>query len=156
MHIQILSVGKTKSPYVSDGEKDYFSRLKHYCQVESIVVSEEKIRKGTQPRIILQKEGERLLGKISDNSFVVVLDKMGDMCSSEKLSEKFQNWQNQGIKKLIFVIGGPLGLDKKVVARADFVLSLSKMTFTHEMTRLILLEQIYRSFTILKGEKYHK
>ncbi len=131
-------------------------RLKHYCKIELQSVREEKIRSNDSPARILRLEGERLLSKIDRDTFLVVLDKAGKSLDSVEFSHQIEQWQNRGTRKVIFMIGGPLGIDETVKQRANLILSISRFTFTHEMVRLILLEQIYRAFTILRGEKYHK
>jgi len=142
--------------YFLEGEADYLKRLKHYSRVEIQWVRSEKIVGSRSTDEILSVEGERLMNKIPPDSTLVALDRRGKGLTSEGLASMILKWQNRSIKEVVFLIGGPLGLSNTLLSRADVVLSLSKMTFTHEMVRLILLEQLYRSFTILRGEKYHK
>ena len=156
MYIQIITVGKNKVDYLVQGEEDFLHRLKHYCKIDVYCVKPEKIKENRSSEIIKQLEGERILQKISSRSYVIALDAKGKSINSKEFAQKIADYQNSGIEKLIFITGGPLGLSEEVISRADFVLSLSKMTFNHDMVRLILLEQLYRSFTILRGEKYHK
>jgi len=155
MHLKILAVGENKVGYLVQGEADYLHRMKRYCRIEMQWVPGEKIgKKGSKE--VTRIEGEKLLKLVSSPRTAVVLDRRGEMLSSEALAKKIAEWQNEGKREIVFIIGGTLGLSDAVLDRADFVLSLSKMTFTHEMVRLILLEQLYRSYTILRGEKYHK
>jgi len=156
MQIRILSVGDIKTPYLREGEADYFERLSHYCRFETVFIPGEKITRHTSDREILEKEEKKLLDRISEGDVVVTLDRRGRPWSSEELAKRIAGWQNLGIRRVVFVIGGPLGLGRRMLERADAVLSLSDMTFAHEMVKLILLEQLYRAFTIIKGEKYHK
>ena len=156
MHLHIISVGSNRQKYLMEGETDYLKRLGHYCSIELKSVKEEKIKQNRYSNQIRSIEGDRLIKRIPDKSVVVVLDKQGKQLDSEEMAVMIADWQNRAVRHVTFLIGGPLGLSECVFARADHVLSLSKMTFTHEMVRLILLEQIYRSFTILRGENYHK
>jgi 23S rRNA (pseudouridine1915-N3)-methyltransferase len=157
MYIHILCIGETKARYLQEGQQDYLRRISHYCKIDMTLVREGKISKSLSTQELLSNEWTNLLKKIPERYLLVLLDqKRGKMIGSEELAEKFQSYQSNGIGEVVFVIGGPLGLHDDAFKRADEILSLSKMTFTHDMTRLILLEQIYRAFTILRGEKYHK
>lgn len=156
MRLSILGVGAYKSDFLSEGESGFVKRLKRYCQIKVQWVDSRRVSGKRSAGEILSLEGKQLLDRIPEESIVVALDRQGEMLSSEEFSRKIGGWQNQSVKEVIFVIGGPLGLDKSVLEKADLILSFSKMTFTHEMVRLLLFEQLYRAFTILKGEKYHK
>ena len=156
MYFHIFVVGENKSNYLSQGEGEFLKRLQHYCKIKIHTVKSEKITNSLSPERIRSVEGERLLKRIPQNSLVVVLDRKGKNLSSEELAKRVADWQNRGKNHITLLIGGALGLSKTVLDRADFILSLSKMTFTHEMVRLIFLEQLYRCYTILRGEKYHK
>lgn len=156
MRIQILSVGEIKTPYLREGEADYIKRLGHYCKIDSVSIRPEPMTVNKPETIVLEKEGKQLLDRIPENSLIVVLDRKGKPWSSEKLAKNLAGWQNRGIQALVFVIGGPLGLCGEIIRQADAVLSLSSMTFPHELCKVVFLEQLYRAFTILKGEKYHK
>jgi len=156
MKIKIIVVGKTKEKFLQSGEEEFQQKLARYCQLEWVVVKEEKIISDKAEPIIKPKEAERILNKTSKGSLVIALDRTGDQMSSKELAEFLQQKMNEGYGETTFIIGGTLGLGKNVLKSAATVLSLSKMTFTHEMSRLILLEQLYRAFTILKGKKYHK
>ena len=156
MKIKIIVVGKTKENFLQIGEEEFRKRLKRYIEIEWIVVKPEKIPDKCDETRFKASEEERIKQRIGQNEWVVVLDSRGKQMSSEKFAEFFQLKMMQGIKNMTFIIGGPLGLSDAFVQQANQSLGLSKMTFTHEMVRLILLEQIYRAFTIIKGEKYHK
>lgn len=154
MNIECVFLGQTSESYLEKGIADFQKRLERYCQVKVKVVKERKGRMADQVRI--DTEGRDLLEQIEPKSFVVVLDRTGKQIGSEAFASLFQQWQEQNRRSASFIIGGALGLSQEVLAAADMVLSLSLMTFTHEMARMILLEQIYRAFTILAGSKYHK
>jgi len=154
MNIDCIFLGQTDEGYLKKGINDFQKRLERYCQVRIKVVKERKGKMADQVRI--DTEGRDLLELIEPRSLVVVLDRTGRQLDSEALADLFQQWQEQNRRTISFVIGGALGLSRQAVASADLVLSLSKMTFTHEMARLLLMEQVYRAFTILAGSKYHK
>jgi 23S rRNA (pseudouridine1915-N3)-methyltransferase len=156
MKIKIIVVGKTREKFLQQGEQEFQRRLKHYCQLEQVIVKEEKIISNKTEQIIKSKEAERILAQLTKGSFIIALDRESDQFSSEELAKFLQQKMNEGYGEVIFIIGGTLGLGEPVLNSAAKTLSLSKMTFTHEMSRLILLEQLYRAFTILKGTKYHK
>lgn len=156
MKIKIIVPGKTKEKFLQQGEKDFQKRLTRFCHLDWIIIKEHKISADKTVQIIKLKEAEKILNQVPKGAFVIVLDQTGDQMSSEQLAEYLQHTMNEGVGELTFIIGGVLGLDESILKSANKILSLSKMTFTHEMSRLILLEQLYRAFTILKGEKYHK
>ncbi len=156
MRVKVITVGENRVSYLLNGESAYLKRLKHYCSIAIESVKGEKIKDGRPVHEILEREALRLRKLISRNSITVVLDPLGKEWSSPGLAEKISSWKNQGTKNLIFIIGGPLGICPSLREEADVILALSKLTFPHEMVRLILLEQLYRAFTILRGEKYHK
>lgn len=149
LHLQIIQIGKTKEKYLKEGINEYLKRLKSFCKIEIITLKEKK---GDRAKIIKQ-EGEEIIKKIDKSSFVVVLDDKGKQKSSEEFAEFILGIQQKG--KVTFIIGGAYGLPEEVIKSADFVLSLSKMTFTHQMIRIILWEQIYRAFSIIEGKSYH-
>ena len=155
MRLELLFLGKTREAYLASGIKDYLKRLSHYIKVEIITVKEGKIKKGESENIIIEKESRSLLQNVQ-GSYFVCLDRTGKQLDSLQLAGQLQNWEMQGLKKISFIIGGPLGLSADILKKADLVLSLSRMTFTHEMARLLLMEQLYRACTIKAGEKYHK
>ena len=156
MIIRILGVGDTKLSYLKEGESDFLSRIAHYTMVKSEWLKSPKIGKNETADQIRKKEAEILMSRCTDASFVVALDVAGKQQTSEDFAKTISDWMSRSIREAAFIIGGPFGLDASILRRANQVLSLSRMTFTHDMTRLILLEQIYRALTILKGEKYHK
>ncbi len=149
--MKLIAVGKTKEKFCVLAQEKYLKNIKIFTSFDLHFVKEEK-RKNKLENI--NKEGERILQKISADDFVLVLDSSGKILSSEKLAEKIEFLQNES-KNIVFVIGGTFGLSEDVLKRADFIWSLSNLTFTHEMARIILYEQIYRAFTILKNKKYH-
>lgn len=159
MKITVLTVGKIKEKYFTDAIAEYSKRLSRYCKLEIIQVADEKTPDGASEALeaqIKDKEGERILSNIKDGSFVVALAIDGNMLDSVQLAEKIEKWGVSGISQIVFVIGGSLGLSKAVLNRADYKLSFSKMTFPHQLMRVILLEQIYRSYRIMGNEPYHK
>ena len=159
MKITICCVGKIKEKFYSQAIEEYSKRLSKYCKLEIKEAADEKTpdsASDTVNRMIKEKEGDRLLSFIKDDSYVIALAIDGKMLDSVELSEKIDNLMLSGKSDIVFVIGGSLGLDKRVLDRADFKLSFSKMTFPHQLMRVILLEQIYRSFRIMKNEPYHK
>lgn len=159
MKITLITVGKIKEKYFTDAIAEYVKRLSRYCKLEIIEVADEKTPDGASETLenqIKEKEGDRILSKIPDGAYVVALVIDGKMLDSEKLAEKMEKWNVSGISHVVFIIGGSLGLAQKVSNRADFKLSFSKMTFPHQLMRVILLEQIYRSFRIRNNEPYHK
>ena len=156
MHFHFLFVDDTKNKAYKELESDYFKRLKYYCPVSVHVVKGERITKSSVEEAVKEKESERLLAKIPNGALIVVLDERGKQYTSKKLAEQVQEWQNRSIQHVAFVLGGPLGLSDQVRKKANLVLSLSKLTFVHEMARVVLVEQLYRAWTILRNEKYHK
>ena len=159
MKITICCVGKIKEKFYSQAIEEYSKRLSKYCKLEIKEAADEKTPDSaseTVNRMIKEKEGDRLLSFIKDDSYVIALAIDGKMLDSVELSEKIDNLMLSGKSDIVFVIGGSLGLDKRVLDRADYKLSFSKMTFPHQLMRVVLLEQIYRGYRIMKGEPYHK
>ena len=159
MRITILTVGKIKEKYLKDAIAEYSKRLSKYCKLEVIEVADEKTPENASENVentIRAKEAERLMKYMKDDAFVITLEIAGKLLSSEELADKIDTLGVQGKSHIIFVIGGSIGLGAEILKRSDFALSFSKMTFPHQLMRVILLEQIYRSFRILKGEPYHK
>jgi 23S rRNA (pseudouridine1915-N3)-methyltransferase len=156
MHLTIAAVGENKFDYLREGEADFLKRLKHYCKPEILCVPGVKLTHGTSEESVRRKEWGNLEEHLPEPCYLIVLDKSGTMLSSGQLADKIQNLQNRSVSDVCFAIGGPVGFPEEAMLKAGFALSLSPMTFTHEMVRLILLEQLYRAFTILRGEKYHK
>lgn len=159
MRIQVAAVGKLKETYLRDAIKEYTKRLSGYADVVVTEVADEKTpdhaAKAVEDRI-REKEGERLLQKIPEKAFVIALAIQGRMLSSEEFSETLSELMLTGRSDICFVIGGSLGLSPAVLKRADMELSFSRMTFPHQLMRVILLEQVYRAFKIHAGEPYHK
>lgn len=159
MRITILSVGKIKEDYFRKAIAEYTKRLSTYCNLEQIEIADEKAPENLSAKeeaIVKHKEGERILSKLDPSSYLIVLDIKGKQLSSEALAEKIETLGVYGTSHLSFVIGGSLGLSDAIIKKADMRLSFSKMTFPHQLFKVILLEQIYRSFRIMKGEPYHK
>ncbi len=159
MKITIIAVGKIKEKYFEDAIKEYSKRLSKYCKLDIIEVKDEKTKENaslTEDDIVKETEGKRILEKISDASKVIALAIDGKEFDSVELAKKIEKFRVSGTSDITFVIGGSLGLHKTVLDRADLKLSFSKMTFPHQLMRIILLEQIYRSFRIINNEPYHK
>jgi 23S rRNA (pseudouridine1915-N3)-methyltransferase len=154
--LKFIFVGKTKESWIAEGIKHYEKMLSKYAELEFIMVKDEKVTGHWSGKIVLEKEGERILKSLSKNSFSLVLDSKGKMLSTEELAELFREKMSQGYNDFVFVTGSALGLSSEVINSANFRLSLSKMTFPHQLVRLILLEQVYRAFSIIGGRKYHK
>lgn len=155
MTIKLLGIGKTDDPEIRKLTDVYIKRLQFYNKFEYEFLPDLKKAKNLDEMQQKQKEGELILSKLSASDFVVLLDENGKQFSSEGFSEYIQKRLNSGLKQLVFVIGGPYGFSEAVYARADSKVSLSKMTFSHQMVRLFFTEQLYRAFTILKNEPYH-
>lgn len=158
MTINIVAVGKIKEKYIKRGINDFKKRLSRYTSVNIIEVSNAYVPQnpsGSQIEQVKIKEGEKLKDAVPQNSYKIVLDVKGKPMTSEGLAKSIKNLQVRGNSDISFLIGGPYGLSNQVTKMADYKLSLSHMTFTHQMIRLILLEQIYRAFKINKGEPYH-
>lgn len=158
MKISIVTVGKIKESYLRDGIAEYLKRLTPYCKLEIVELAEERMPDNPNDKekaAGLEKEGARILQHIRDASICFVLDVNGKNISSEQLAGEFERLCTCGKSDITFVIGGAFGLSDAVRARGDFLLSFSKMTFTHQMIRLLLVEQIYRAFKICRHEKYH-
>ena len=159
MKITIVCVGKIKEKFYRDAVEEYKKRLGRYCKMQIVEVADEKTPDKASEALenqIKEKEGQRILAQIREGAYVIALAIEGKMLSSEELAGKMQKLGVEGKGHLVFVIGGSLGLSKEVMDRADHALSFSKMTFPHQLMRVILLEQIYRSFRIIAGEPYHK
>jgi len=156
MELRIVSPGKTKSNYLSEGIADYLKRIGPYAQCEMMYTRAAKTAANKPDRLVIEEEGRGLLAAIERPSMVVALDRQGRQTDSEGLAALLAKWEEEAKRKIYFLIGGHLGLSTEVVQQADLVLSFSPMTFTHEMARLLLLEQLYRAFTIRRGTGYHK
>lgn len=159
MNISTICVGKLKEKYLKQAIDEYSKRLSRYCKLEIIEVPDEKTPDNASEKeelLIKEKEGLNILKHVKDNMFVITLDLKGKMLSSEELAGFIKEAGIKGNSNIAFVIGGSLGLSKAVLDRADFSLCFSKMTFPHQLMRVILLEQVYRGFRIINGEPYHK
>ncbi|SFS36815.1 23S rRNA (pseudouridine(1915)-N(3))-methyltransferase RlmH [Marininema halotolerans] len=159
MRIQIIAVGKMKEKYLRMGVEDYIQRITPYAKVEVTEIAEEKGQEPLSPAEIDQivtKEGERILRALSSDTYTIALAIQGVAFSSETLANHLDQLATYGRSKVAFIIGGSYGLTKSVLQRADYTLSFSKMTFPHQLMRMLLLEQVYRSFKINRGETYHK
>ena len=159
MKITLVTVGKIKEKFLEQAIAEYSKRLGKYCKLEIVQVADEKTPDGASSVVeekIKEKEGERILGQIKDGAYVIVLAIDGDMLDSVELSDKINKLGISGVSHIVFVIGGSLGLSGEVLKRADYKLSFSRMTFPHQLMRVILLEQIYRSYRIICKEPYHK
>lgn len=159
MRIDIVTVGKVKEKYLRDAIAEYSKRLSRYCRLAVLEVPDEKTPEHAPEgleRQIKEKEGERILKHLRDGAFVIALAIEGRMLSSEQLAARLEDLGVHGTSHIQFVIGGSLGLDPRVLSRADMLLSFSPMTFPHQLMRVILLEQVYRAYKINAGEPYHK
>lgn len=156
MKIKIIALGKVKEAFLRDGINEFLKRLVPYCPVEVVEISPIEIKDENLVSKVLDEEGQMILSHIKSNSYVITLEIQGKQLSSEEFASKIDEINITGVNDLVFVIGSSCGLSPIVSKRADFKLSLSKMTFLHQFARLLLVEQIYRAFKILKGETYHK
>ena len=155
MKIVLLTIGKTSEKYLIEGIAQYQNRLKHYIQFEMIEILNIKNAKNFSNAELIKKEGELILKQLQRSDHLVILDDKGKDFTSPKFSEKLQNWMLSGKKRLVFVVGGAYGFSEQVYSRGNEKISLSKMTFSHQMVRLFFVEQIYRGYTILNNEPYH-
>lgn len=159
MKITIVTVGKIKEKYLKDAIAEYTKRMSKYCKLEIVEVADEKTPDNASETVedmIRSKEAERIMKYIKDDAYVITLEIQGKQLTSEELADKINTLGIQGTSHIAFVIGGSIGLGKEVLKRSNYALSFSKMTFPHQLMRVILLEQIYRSYRIINGEPYHK
>ena len=156
MKIKIIALGKIKEKFLKDGIDEFLKRLTPYTSIEIIELTPVEIKDGNLIQKALEQESEKILANIKPNSYVITLEILGKQLSSEDFAQKINEITISGISELVFIIGSSCGIAKSVSERADFKLSISKMTFLHQFARLLLVEQIYRAFKILKGETYHK
>jgi 23S rRNA (pseudouridine1915-N3)-methyltransferase len=159
VNITVITVGKIKEKFLRDAIDEYSKRLSRYCKLNIIEVQDEKTPDNASEKdeqIIKEKEGLGILKYVKDNMYVVALDLKGKMLSSEELSSFIKDLEVRGDSNLCFIIGGSLGISSPVLNRANYKLCFSKMTFPHQLMRVILLEQVYRGYRIMKGEPYHK
>lgn len=155
MKIVLITIGKTNEKYLIEGISDYQKRLKHYTNFERIEIANIKNAKNFSESELMKKEGELILKQIQNSDHLVLLDDKGKDFTSQKFAQKLQQWMLSGKKRLVFVVGGAYGFSDEIYKRGNEKLSLSKMTFSHQMVRLFFVEQIYRGYTILNNEPYH-
>ncbi len=155
MKIVIIAVGKTSTGYVACGVEEFLKRANRYVPTELLVIPDVKSSKALSEDAQKQQEGRSIISALQPGDIVTLLDERGKELTSREFSSMIERRMVQGIKRLVFVIGGPYGFSNEVYERADSKLSLSRMTFTHEMVRLFFMEQIYRAMTIMRGEPYH-
>lgn len=155
MKIIFLTVGKTEDAYLKDGIEKYVKRLKHYCKLELVDLNELKNTKALTPDQQKTKEAEMILKKVTATDYVVLLDENGTEFTSQQFAAYLDKRSISSSANIVFVVGGPYGFDQSVYQRANDKLSFSRMTFSHQMIRLFFTEQLYRAFTIIKGEPYH-
>ena len=156
MKIKIIALGKIKEKFLKEGIEEFLKRLTPYAAIEIIELQPVEIKDENLTEKALRQEGEKIFSSIKNDSFVITLEIGGKQLSSEEFADKINEISNSGVSELVFIIGSSCGLAKTVSARANFKLSMSKMTFLHQFARLLLVEQIYRAFKILKNETYHK
>ena len=158
MEIKIIAVGKVKQNYAQQGINEFSKRLTNYCNLEVVEVNDERINKNLSSKEmdqIKKKEGEKIIGAMNNRAYTIALDSNGKAMTSKGLAKSISNLQVQGYSSIEFIIGGALGLHQNVKDKSDYILTFSHLTFTHQMIRLILLEQIYRAFKIKNNEPYH-
>ncbi len=155
MKIVIIAVGKTSTGYVACGVEEFLKRANRYVPTELLVIPDVKSSKALSEDAQKQQEGRSIISALQPGDIVSLLDERGKELTSREFSSMIERRMVQGIKRLVFIIGGPYGFSNEVYERADSKLSLSRMTFTHEMVRLFFMEQIYRAMTIMRGEPYH-
>lgn len=155
MEICILSVGKINSPWIQQGIEQYESRLNKYIKISKVIIPDLKNAKSLSVETLKEEEGKLIINNLAPSDYVIILDEKGREFSSREFAQWMQKQMNSGRKRIVLIIGGPFGFSDDVYSRANFKIALSEMTFTHEMAKLLLTEQIYRAMTILKGEPYH-
>lgn len=155
MKITLMAVGRMQNKMLREAVTDYIGRAAHYMPVEVVEIADVRTSRSTDPERQKQQEGERILAALQPGDRVVLLDEQGEQLTSRQLADSIQQSALSGLKRLVYIIGGPYGFSPEVYARANKQLSLSRMTFTHEMARMFFAEQIYRAMTILRGEPYH-
>ena len=153
--MKLIVIGKTKFKFLLDGENEYEKRLKHYCKFSELIIPDIKNAGNISKKELKEKEGRLILDSLKKDNYLILLDDKGLQLSSIEFSEFLNQKMVSSANELVFIIGGAFGFSKDVYEKADLKMSLSKMTFSHQMVRLIFKEQIYRAFTILKSEKYH-
>jgi 23S rRNA (pseudouridine1915-N3)-methyltransferase len=155
MKLTVICMGRTKERFIRDGIAKYSGYLKHYADTEIRELKEEKIRDLKEAPLIRRKEAERIFHTSPENAFLVALDERGQEFTSHEFAGFLNKTLESGVRDIVFVIGGAMGLDESVTGRANKTIAMSRWTLTHEMARLVLLEQLYRAFTIIQGKTYH-
>lgn len=155
MRIEIWMIGKTAFPYLEEGCKEYLQRMQRFADVQWVVIPDVKSSQQTDPEQLKQKESVVILSKLRSDDHLILLDENGKTFSSRNFATWIEQSQLKGIKKMVFLIGGAYGFDEKVYQRAQGKISLSAMTYSHQLIRLVFAEQLYRAFTIIKGLPYH-
>lgn len=155
MKIALIAVGKTSTPYIREGIEAFIARINRYVGFETEVIPDLKTTRGLTPDEQKRREGELILKAMKPGDRVVLLDERGRTLTSVKFAAEIERNMSAGLKRLVYVVGGPYGFSEAVYQRADAMMQLSAMTFTHEMVRLFFVEQVYRAMTILRGEPYH-
>jgi 23S rRNA (pseudouridine1915-N3)-methyltransferase len=156
VRLTLISVGKNAESFVRDACEDYAARIRRYVNLALIVVPEERIAASGKKEFILRQEGRRIREKIPLAAVRVILDEKGRKFTSEEFARQIEKWNASGLREVVFILGGAYGLEGDLKQNADFLLSLSSMTLTHGMARMVLLEQVYRAFTLIRKEPYHK
>lgn len=156
MNIKIIAVGKIKEKFTKEAIDEFQKRLSAYCSLSLVEIPAQEIKDDNLAKRYMEIEGEKILSAIKQDSFVITLEILGKMLSSEDFAQKINDLACEGHNEIVFIIGGANGLSPQVSARANFKLSFSKMTFTHQMIRVLLYEQIYRAFKIINNENYHR
>jgi 23S rRNA (pseudouridine1915-N3)-methyltransferase len=156
VRLTLISVGKNAESFVRDACEDYAARIRRYVNLALIVVPEERIAASGKKEFILRQEGRRIREKIPLAAVRVILDEKGRKFTSEEFARQIEKWNASGLREVVFILGGAYGLEGDLKQNADFLLSLSSMTLTHGMARMVLLEQVYRAFTLIRREPYHK
>ncbi len=157
MKITLLAIGKTAQSFVESGIQEYQKRLKHYCNFQFQIIKDVKVTKNTPPKMVKEKEGESYLKHLSPTDYVILLDEKGKSYNSRSWSQHLENLTIRigAQRNIVFIIGGAFGFSEVLKARAQELLSISDMTFSHQLIRLIFMEQLYRACTIMRNEKYH-
>ena len=153
MKVEFWYIGKTNEKYLNLGIEIFVKRLKHYCKFSSCCIKD--VKPGQNSSETKSRECEVILSKLTPSDYLILLDENGEMFSSEIFAQQVEKLQMQASKRIVFLVAGAFGADQRLQDRADKLLSLSKMTFSHQMIRLFFLEQLYRAFTIIRNEKYH-
>ena len=153
--MKLIVIGKTKFKFLLDGENEYEKRLKHYCKFSERIIPDIKNARNLSKKELKEKEGRLILDSLKNSDYVILFDDKGITLSSIEFSEFLNNKMVSSANELVFIIGGAFGFSQSIYKRANNKLSFSKMTFSHQMMRMIFKEQLYRAYTILKGEKYH-